>query len=886
MKHSLFLNLLIGFLSISAFSQKEITISGTIADAKEEPVSYVDILLKKQDSTQQIVAFDITDNQGRYKITHLTKMPKYWVEVSSLGHKKTRKPLEISNDANRFTLNFTLEERTEELEEVAVYAEAARVSVKNDTTTFNLEKLTNGSERVVEDILKKLPGVKLEANGKIKFKGKDVKNVLLDGDNLFDGGYTLGTKNINAKHIKGVEAIENFEDNPLLQGLSQNDDVALNLKFQDGLSFSGKAELGYGHKERYYANTTGIAVTKKLKGFATLSYSNMGRQASSNYFDPSDFLRGRFGANTFKSPTYITESSQGNLSQGQNSISNNAFFGSLNVLPKLSKTETLRLNMDYFSDRSVQESSSSTLINTDPDNPIVIEQSDRKTNIPRFVNAKLKYRWFASKKTSIEAQLKLSKKKEINNQLGLRNGAEQGGNLRSNNKYAWANTKYTHRITNRSALKLTAVAAYDEAPERLTLISGIDFDSNTLVSGTTNEQQVFAKKQSMNLAGQYYSRNKKNHKFSLDFGLDYFKNRLESDLTDIAGNTVFQNNLAYGVFMPQLTTSYFFKTKTVEIYPKISGKWYNYDYKDLLGNNSQQGNQWLWDTSLTFKYILNKKHSVNASVGSTNTPPDENKLYTDFVLGTNRSLRNNVLNFNKIKAESASIFYRYSDLFKDIDANLGFNYQKSNNAYFSNYTVAQNVSYLTYFLEGFGSKNRNINAGISKYVNGLRSKLSLTGSYDQRDYFNLVNSSDLRENKSNTLSAGFNISTSFIGKFLFSNDLSYSKTEFVSEDINTFTNEGITNKFGVYYIPNDRFRIDSDLNYTVPDVHSSDNRTLFWDLSARYTNKKKNLTYRLEGKNLLDQQDVSFVNNSDFAQRSSTQSLLARYFLLTVSFRF
>ena len=111
-------------------------------------------------------------------------------------------------------------------------------------------------------------------------------------------------------------------------------------------------------------------------------------------------------------------------------------------------------------------------------------------------------------------------------------------------------------------------------------------------------------------------------------------------------------------------------------------------------------------------------------------------------------------------------------------------------------------------------------------------------------------------------------------------------TNFTIQNSPGYENESIINNFDVTYIPNERFRMDADFNYNIPNIHESTNRTLTLDTSASYENKKKTITYRLEAKNLLDRQNINQIPTTDFSTTSSTQLLFERYFLLTVRFRF
>jgi hypothetical protein len=878
-------------MAIHIQAQKDITFIGTATDSLNNPVPYLDVLLKKNDSTQQILAFAITNDFGQYKITHPLEEKSVIIEMSSLTFQKTQKTITIT-DAIKYTVDFSLEERTETLEEIEIVAQQ-RVRIKNDTTVFNLDRLKDGTEKVVEDVLKKLPGVEIEDNGKIKFKGKDVGNVLLDGDNLFDGGYTVGTKTINSDHVEGIEAIENFEDNPLLQGLTQNDKVALNLKFKAGFNFSGKAELGYGYQDRYYANTTAIAITKKLKGHSTLNYNNMGKGSGARHFDAMDrimFLNRGQDESNFKAKGYIDNEASNSLMAGTNNIKNDAFYGTFNILPKLSKNKTLRVNLDYFSDQSLQENRFSQTITdlSDPDNPVFItqSQSNRNTTIPRFFNGKLMFNSYLNKKSTLFTQFKFSKLRTKKDNLGTVNGQQQDELIRQKEHYIFNTTNYTYRINDKSALKINGTASFSETPETLTLLTGIDFNTNTLVPNTTNNQDVYSKKQAFAINSNYFTRSKKGHKLNTYIDLNYFKSTLNTTLTDINDFDIYNNNTEYKVFTPMVKLSYFMKFDKLEITPGSITALYQYNYKDLANNASEKGSEFLFNSNLNLSYKFDQKHALTASLETKNEAPKEEYLYTNYILKANRLLQDNVLNFEKRSTNSFNVGYNYNDLFKDYNARLSYNYNKSNQTYFNNRQFFPDVSYITYLLGDFGRESNNINLFFSKYVSPLKTTFTINSSYNKDNYFNVINNSDVRKNKSETYNLNLKMGTAFIGKFIFSNELGYAKTTFSSENFSGFTNESMTNNFSVLFAANERLQFDADLNYQIPNIDVGDNRTLDLQASIDFTNKKKNLNYKLEGKNLLNQGNVNQVNNSDFATGFSTQTILERFVLLTVGFRF
>ncbi|TFG76214.1 MAG: hypothetical protein E4H26_04870 [Flavobacteriales bacterium] len=83
------------------------------------------------------------------------------------------------------------------MSEVVINADMP-ILVRKDTITLNIASFTNGNEEDVEDVLKKLPGIEVASVGTIQFQGKNVEKIMVEGDDLFEKGYKLLTKNLNA----------------------------------------------------------------------------------------------------------------------------------------------------------------------------------------------------------------------------------------------------------------------------------------------------------------------------------------------------------------------------------------------------------------------------------------------------------------------------------------------------------------------------------------------------------------------------------------------------------------------------------------------------------------------------------------------------------------
>ena len=109
------------------------------------------------------------------------------------------------------------------------------VSIKGDTLVYNADSFKDGTERKLEDVLKKLPGVEVNDDGEIEVEGKVVSKVMVDGKDFFDGDTKLATKNIPSNAVDKVQVLKNYSEVNQLRGVTNNqDNIALNIKLKEG----------------------------------------------------------------------------------------------------------------------------------------------------------------------------------------------------------------------------------------------------------------------------------------------------------------------------------------------------------------------------------------------------------------------------------------------------------------------------------------------------------------------------------------------------------------------------------------------------------------------------------------------------------------------------
>ncbi len=221
--------LLIAILMVSGISSAQIKLSGIVKDTIGNPLEMANVIALDTVS-KKISSYGFTDAKGYFKLD-LKKNTVYNIKISYIGLKSISDI--VATKGVDVVKNYTmLNDNT--LDEISIVSKMP-VTIKGDTIVYNADSFKNGTERKLEDVLKKLPGVEINEAGEIEIEGKKVEKVMVDGKDFFDGDSKLATKNIPSNAVDKIQVLRNFGDVSQLRGVQDNQDrIALNIKLKEG----------------------------------------------------------------------------------------------------------------------------------------------------------------------------------------------------------------------------------------------------------------------------------------------------------------------------------------------------------------------------------------------------------------------------------------------------------------------------------------------------------------------------------------------------------------------------------------------------------------------------------------------------------------------------
>lgn len=277
MKRILFLLfLLVGICSVAIAQEvASYLVKGVVEEDKtKEKIEYASIrVLNAADSSY--VQGIATTRDGSFQIN--LKPAKYILQISYLGFLDSFVSLNLT--ADRDLLSISLQEDAVSLSEAVVEAEVVEILVRGDTVEYNADYYKPQESDVVEDLLKKMPGVEIDNDGVITVNGKVVKKIMLDGQEFFGDDPKVASKNLPASIIDKLQVLDQKSDMAQLTGFDDDDETTvINLTVKKGMKegMYGNAFGGAGNKERY--ETQGMLNymrnTTKVSAFGGINNTN------------------------------------------------------------------------------------------------------------------------------------------------------------------------------------------------------------------------------------------------------------------------------------------------------------------------------------------------------------------------------------------------------------------------------------------------------------------------------------------------------------------------------------------------------------------------------------------------------------------------------------
>ncbi len=299
------------FLNVVTYAQnKPGQVSGVVTDSENRPIS--DVTIQVLHGNDQVVDKELySDSKGSYFIDGL-RLGTYQLKLSYLGLETLVVNFAITLENPHIRLSkLILKEDSKGLNTVEIKGAVVPVRVKKDTTEYLAKYYQTREGALLEDLLKRLPGVQVDQDGKITTQGEVINRITLNGKEFFTGDPLLATKNLPVAIINKVQVIDQKSEQAEFSGIDFGRKTKMINVVTDedkNKGFFGKQSAGYGTNDRYEVKLNGNYFDDQEQVSLLGALSNVNSQASSGQISPglsSTIQSGINYSNRFKKGTQL-----------------------------------------------------------------------------------------------------------------------------------------------------------------------------------------------------------------------------------------------------------------------------------------------------------------------------------------------------------------------------------------------------------------------------------------------------------------------------------------------------------------------------------------------------------------------------------------------------
>lgn len=876
--------ILLVFFPFFVFAQ---VIKGKIIDGEGNGLEKVSVSIKNTEKPDLIVQFTISKKDGSYQIPIKKEFKSILLEFSKSNYENETIKLEIADFEETYEFNIEMYKNTVELESVTIGAKP-KIQIKKDTIIFNASSYLSGTERKVEDLLRNLPGVEVNDEGEIKFKGQPLEKLLLEGEDLFGSNYAVGTKNMNVDYVSEVEVIENYSDNFLLSGVQDSQKIAINLIVKKNmLDISGSGDFGYGIENRNATYLNLLALTQKFKSFYGISYNNLGENRS-----PYDYFSYNLSSSDKKDQGYKTSKLlneaifTSSLDKFRSNLNDNWFNYMYNSF-KLSDKLNLNLNLAYYKDEIDFFGQSESNYFFEGNEELNINEKSHIQKKPELFIGEIKMLWNSSKNSLFEFSSEWTNENIITESNILSNHVNNlYSRLKSESFFTKQEILFTQKLNSKNVMQFKALFSRSDVPQVLTLNPGLQMETGEVLNDGYNRQLSNLSKDHYEFGSTLISVVKKNS-LQISFLGKWTDNNLNTELLQEQNSlNDYMNQLNYGVLELALEAAYSLKFKNLKLNPKFKGVNYHLNKRDLIELGKSNKSKIVINPSINAEYKLSEMSKLKFNYNYNESPKEISNIFTQYVLSSYRSLYKYSGDDSFSKIHSGNFEYDFRDFYNQFGFNLNLFFTKSENSFYINNEVLQNLSFYDFFMLNKGTEFYKLTLTFEKYLPLIQSTIKLSNGFHRSEYKNIINDSELRANVSDTYSlkffvkTAFNIPVNLENEFLFLYDMTRSKNV-----VESFNMGRLHNNTKLMIKPDRNWILSSSFDYYQTNIKNS-NEYYFLDLLIRYKMPNKVWSFGVSAKNVTNNKIFNEYSVSDYYESSYSQSLNKAYLLFELGISF
>lgn len=777
-----------------------------VRDKQKEPVPFATVTMQTKGESA-IAGFASTDEAGRYRLTFDGTADSLTVTVRGMMIETAMRT--VPNRST--TLDFTVAEKANQLKEVKVTATPVRRN--NDTLTYVVGAFAGQSDRTIEDVLKKMPGIDVSSSGAITYNGKAINKFYIEDLDMLGGRYNLATRNIEAKDVASVQVYENHQ--PIKAESIFSDQAAINLRLKDNAKgiWTIQALAGLGYKPVLYnAELTAMQFARNRQHISTYKGNNSGHTADEELLKHYDS-----GAALPQTGSMLSVSQPGTPDVEKKRYTDNLTNSvSANQLVKIKDTE-LTANINFYNERLDREGYTSfTQYLPDAATPLVIEETTSNT----------------AKKNNLDVTLGVQTNKDLEylrNSLNVKSSwsetythlaAKEGIYQHLDNPYfSVSNDLSMMKRWGKHLFRVRFDVVYNNRTHELRVSPAYYFGSDSL---QTLSQEVTQKNITANLRSSYgLTAGNFTLNYTPRFSMDMRK--LTSALTATDRNETFipaadsaRNDLWYNSYQVGIDQDYTYKKgNTLRMRLMIPTYLSVITNDDRLAGNSVSYYRWIVNPTLTADYSFTPSFKAVANGYYRKSYGSMSDAYKGYILQSYRNLlRNTTDHLLESSGSGARVGLEYRDVIRMLFFNLSGGIQHSHKNLLYGYSYDGIVGIKTTLDQPTNADTYSLIAGACKTLSLWHTKLEASAGWSRgKSELLLQDVIQPFHTKSYTVGASFNATPCQYLNFAY--HFAWMKTEqwVANGDVSQPALLTHSHKGNVWIFPTEKLSINFNVDY-------------------------------------------------------------------------
>lgn len=684
-----------------------------------------------KDKGGKIVAYAITDGNGRYKLTLPSNSEVAFVSASYIGYQTKTLP------ANEFKDGMTIVLSSGKIKLREVTIKSDRLRRTGDTLTYSVSGFRQRQDRSIADVIAKMPGIEVKADGKVEYQGKAISNYYIEGLDLMGSQYGIANNNISADKVISVQVLQNHQPVESLRGVAFSDQAALNIVLKEDAkaAWNGTVDVGIGGSEDgvlYDCRLMEMRFGKKFQALMMYKNNNVGQDISIELLD----LTKRQDENMEIDHSFISMPtiSAPNLESERHTFNRSHLIAG-NYLWRIDNRSNLRLKVNALLDKEKMNDYNQITYLTVDGQPVITEErtlfntrNEWKGGVQYQHNGKNTY-------VINDFNVNLN----FNKSLGQAGVSKYYTDMmaRPEDICLTNNFRYSHTTHNKNVYEIRNFSHYSYSPQKLQTLNGIveNLNLRTLFTHNSVHQKI--------RLGHHY--------LNQEVGLEYEKQQIASS------------------FSPESYQYYTYQIIQTYWQPSLSLQSHNHKFTAILKQslahqeyaNSSSNQVWV-EPALQYHWQLSSVSEFSLSLKDQFRPMKVKDIVDTPIFYTYQSQR---INRGKVDTQNIWTFnlsYQYSNPIKGLFFNIRpiLSFIKGNVLYESR---LENGVFTLAATDRDGTMQTNGAAcRLSKSFRWAKTVMALGTSFMRSEYDLLVNDA-INDVQMRTLNASFEYSLHPVG---------------------------------------------------------------------------------------------------------------------------